>query len=113
VTFVDSNLRALAMAEINARANGLQHFDLHPSKQGEGLPAKAFDVAVANPPYFAQGTISQMFIQSAAAALKKEGRFFLVTKQPDSVWAAMEETFADVELVEQRGYIVFCATARG
>src|SRR6185436_16641557 len=89
VTFVDSNLRALALTEINARANGVTHFDLHGAKEGQGLPEQTFDVALANPPYYAQGTIAQMFIQCAAAALKPGGRFFLVTKQPDQAWTAM------------------------
>src|SRR5262249_4270430 len=60
VTFVDSNLRALALAELNARANGLTHMETVASSTVAGMPAASFDVALANPPYYAQASIAQL-----------------------------------------------------
>ena len=39
----------------NARENGLASFEAVASSRVEGLLEKSFDVALANPPYFAQG----------------------------------------------------------
>ena len=54
VSFVDSNLRATVLAEHNARKNGLTSFEVVASTQVDGLSENSFDVALANPPYFAQ-----------------------------------------------------------
>jgi 16S rRNA (guanine1207-N2)-methyltransferase len=109
VTFVDSNVRAVALAEHNARANGVHHFEALASSTVEGPAEGSFDVAIANPPYFANSTIAQLFIHRARALLKPGGRFFLVTRQPEEVGAAVEETFGSVEMVFQRGYVILCA----
>src|SRR5207248_5379809 len=54
VTLVDSNLRAVALAELNARENGLKGFQASAAIRLEGLPERLFDLALANPPYYAQ-----------------------------------------------------------
>ena len=109
VTFLDSNVRALALAEHNARANGVPHFEAIASSTAVGPPEGSFDVAVANPPYFANSTIADLFIRRARVLLKPEGRFFLVTRQPEEVGATVQETFGNVEMVLQRGYVILCA----
>ncbi len=56
VAFVDSNVRAIALAEQNARGQrragvrDVRHSTVEGPKQG------TFDVALANPPYFAAGS---------------------------------------------------------
>jgi 16S rRNA G1207 methylase RsmC len=110
VTFVDSNCRAAALADLNARANGLTNFEVITAWQVNGLPQQGFDVVLANPPYYAGLTIAMRFIEESRSLLKKCGRLYLVTKQPDTLGPFMAERFGMVEPVERRGYVVLCAT---
>jgi len=78
-----------------------------------GKPARAAgdccDVVLANPPYFAPLSIAQLFIERGRHALKRGGRFFLVTKQTDDVYPLVKQAFGEPEMFERRGYIVFRA----
>jgi 16S rRNA (guanine1207-N2)-methyltransferase len=106
---VDSNLRAVALADLNARSNGVTAFETAASSGVTGLQEGTFDVALANPPYFAHHTIARMFVQRSWALLKPGGRLLVVTKQPNEVAAMMAETFGAVEAEERRGYVVLIA----
>jgi 16S rRNA (guanine1207-N2)-methyltransferase len=108
---IDSNVRSVALAELNARANGLTSFHTVASRQVDGLPVTNFQVALANPPYYAQLTIAQLFIDRCRVLLGPGGRFYLVTKQPDQVGPLMADAFARTEVVQRRGYLVLCATS--
>jgi 16S rRNA (guanine1207-N2)-methyltransferase len=107
--FVDSNVRAAALAESNARANGLTHFEAVASATVAGLSAEGFDVALANPPYYAYSSIAALFIERSRALLKPGGRFYLVTKQPEQVGPLVEEVFGTSTAVLRRGYTVLSA----
>jgi 16S rRNA (guanine1207-N2)-methyltransferase len=108
VVFVDSNVRALALAEINARANGVSDFRTVASSAAEGFPG-SFDVILANPPYYAGLGIAELFIERARELLKPRGRFYLVSKQlMDSL---VEPHFDKFDDVTHRGYKIYRATA--
>jgi 23S rRNA (guanine1835-N2)-methyltransferase len=109
VTFVDSNLRAIALAELNARNLAVPHFETIASATLRELPENAFDVVLANPPYFAQMSIAQLFIDRGRRALRRGGRFFLVTKQSDTIYPLVHAAFGEPEMFEARGYIIFRA----
>jgi 16S rRNA (guanine1207-N2)-methyltransferase len=109
VAFVDSNVRAVALAEHNARGNGLTDFEAVASACVEGPAEGTFDVALANPPYFANHAITRLFAQRARALLRPQGRLFLVTRQPNEVAQVLTETFGDVEAMIRRGYTILCA----
>ena len=111
VVFVDSNARAVALADLNARANGLTDFRALAATRLEGLPEGRFDLALANPPYYAQLSIAQLFIDRGAELVRPGGRFYLVTKQPDQVGPIMANEFGRTDVVERRGYVVLSATA--
>lgn len=113
VAFVDSNVRAIALAEHNARANGVPRFRAVASSRVEGLPAGAFDVVLANPPYYAQSSIARLFLERARVLLRPGGRVYLVTKQPREVEALILELFGGAAAVQRRGYTVFGAVAPG
>jgi 16S rRNA (guanine1207-N2)-methyltransferase len=112
VVFVDSNVRAVALTELNARANEIDAFEAVASAQVDGFAEADFDVVLANPPYYAQGSIAGLFIERARALLRPRGRVFLVTKQPDVVGPMMAECFGRTDVVERRGYVILCARAR-
>lgn len=107
--FADSNARAVALAEHNARANGLSNIQGVTTWKLDDWPEHSFDVALANPPYYAQLSIAEHFINRSHALLKPGGRFFLVTKQPDQVGPMVAEVFGPTEGVHLRGYTVLCA----
>jgi 16S rRNA (guanine1207-N2)-methyltransferase len=111
-TFLDSNLRAVALAEHNARANGLTRFETVAALAGTVTPG-LFDVVLANPPYFAQSAIAGQFIEHGRRLLRDGGRFYLVTKQAAQVGQMIAEAFGEVEGVERRGYVIFSAVAGG
>ena len=106
VTFVDSNVRATALAELNARANGLTNFRCVTTATMEGLEPGSFDLILANPPYYANSWIAQMFIEKGKALLRPGGRLFLVTKMINHVAPAMSELFPESTWEERRGYHV-------
>lgn len=109
IAFVDSNLRCISLAEQNARANGVAKFEVFATSAVHGPQEDSFDVVVANPPYFANSTIAQLFIRRAKAMLTPQGRFFLVTRQPGEVGEVLLEVFEEAEAVENRGYTILCA----
>jgi 16S rRNA (guanine1207-N2)-methyltransferase len=112
VTFIDSNVRAVALAEHNARTNGLPSFRAIASTQAEGVPSGAFQVVLANPPYHAQASIAQMFIVRGAGLLRPGGRFYLVTRQPDQVGPLVAERFGTTRVEQRRGYTILCAQSQ-
>jgi 16S rRNA (guanine1207-N2)-methyltransferase len=110
VTFVDSNIRAVSLAEHNARQSGLTSFEAVASAAVE-VPGNGYDVALANPPYYAQESIARLFIDRCRELLKPGGRFYLVTKQPEQMTGWIDAAFADTQALLHRGYHVFSARA--
>ena len=64
-------------------------------------PDGSFDVILANPPYYAHGSIIHHFIErSKAALLNQGGTLYLVTKQTDVTWPMVQEHFCEPEVYE-------------
>src|SRR5262249_46341816 len=104
VTFVDSNRRAIALAEHNARGNGIANFETLAAARLEGLLECSFDLALANPPYFAQHEVARLFVEGAKKLLVRGGRLQMVTKQADIIGEIMTEQFAEPTVELRRGY---------
>jgi 16S rRNA (guanine1207-N2)-methyltransferase len=113
VGFVDSNQRALALAELNARANGLASFATYATATVEGPEPASFDVVLANPPYYGAGAIAELFIDRGKALVKPDGRFYLVTRQPNEVAPLMVRAFGEIDALERRGYTLLSAGTEG
>jgi 16S rRNA (guanine1207-N2)-methyltransferase len=113
VAFVDSNVRAVALAELNARANGVHAFSAHASATAEGPEEGTFDVVLANPPYYGAGAIAELFIERGKVLLKPDGRFYLVTRQPNEVAPLMVRAFGEIDALEHRGYTLLSAGTEG
>jgi 16S rRNA G1207 methylase RsmC len=112
VHFVDSNTRAIVVATLNATRNELPNFTTQALWQPERLAVKSADVILANPPYFGRGEIAARFVEHARAALKPNGRLYLVTKLTELVGDLLTETFREVDAVEARGYVVLSAQGK-
>jgi 16S rRNA (guanine1207-N2)-methyltransferase len=106
VTFIDSSLRAIALAELNAQANNITNVRFVTATRLQGLGEKSFDVILANPPYYAKSEITRLFVEGARALLKPGGRYHLVTKMPTAVMPLIFDTFGDCSVIENRGYSV-------
>jgi 16S rRNA G1207 methylase RsmC len=109
VTFIDSNVRATALAELNAKANGLANYTCVTNATLAGLENDSFDVILANPPYYANSEVAKLFIGTSRELLRRGGRFYLTTRMPVQTIPEVVETFGDAESVENRGYTILIA----
>lgn len=108
VAFVDSNLRAVALSEMNARSNGVASFETFATTTAQGPAEDSFDVVLANPPYFANSSVAHLFVRRAKQMLTPQGKFFLVTRQPGEVGDVLLETFEEADAISHRGYTILC-----
>ncbi|MCI0701911.1 MAG: class I SAM-dependent methyltransferase [Planctomycetia bacterium] len=106
VTFIDSSLRAIALAELNAKANNIPNTRFVTATRLQGLGPHEFDVILANPPYYAKADITRLFVEGSRELLKPSGRYYMVTKMPTAVMPLIFETFDDCSVIENRGYSV-------
>ena len=109
IAFADSNVRAIALAELNANTIGVTKFQAVATHTLTDWPDGSFDAILANPPYYAHGSINRFFIERAKSLLKLGGSFYLVTKQVDATWTVFQEHFPEPGLFENRGYVIFRA----
>ena len=110
VVFADSNVRAIALADLNAKAIGLTNYQTFASHSVSELPDSSFDAVLANPPYYAQGSIIRLFVERSRALLRSGGILNLVTKQVDVAMPIIQEHFPEPEMIENRGYVIFRVT---
>ena len=113
LVLVDSHTRAIAAAEMNAAALGLEAECV---LSDSGLPGEhplrgRFAVALANPPYYGDGRIAGLFAEIAASSLAPGGICWMVAKSPDAIARACAEFFPEVEAVKRRGYTVLRAVS--
>jgi 16S rRNA (guanine1207-N2)-methyltransferase len=104
---VDSSARAIECTRRGAELNELIHLTAELNSDGQFTGRGTFDVAVANPPYYAGLRIAEHFLTAARAALRVGGRVYVVTKQPDWFAEQMPNRFDNVTSVERKGYHVF------
>ncbi|MCS7271282.1 MAG: class I SAM-dependent methyltransferase [Gemmataceae bacterium] len=109
VTFIDSNLRSVALAQQNAQINATPQPRFVAASRLQGLEPASFDVILANPPYYALTEITRLFISGAKPLLAPGGRYYLVTKMPTAVVPMIFQTFGDCTVHENRGYSVITA----
>ncbi len=105
---VDSNARAIECLKRGAQLNSLDN--IRPVWNAEGdlqLPVP-IDVALANPPYFGEDTISQHFVDTALATLRPGGALLVVTKKPKWYAAYFQHVLEDIAIFESSRYFVAC-----
>jgi 16S rRNA (guanine1207-N2)-methyltransferase len=110
IIFVDSNVRAIQLAELNARNNGLKNFETKATPNMEGLKPRSFDAILANPPYYASSSIATLFIEQSKKLLRPGGRFYLVSKMVNQMAELMLPIYPDSVAFENRGYHVLRGT---
>ena len=106
LTMVDSHSRAIEAATLNAKNLGL---DSQILLSADGTPPEmdgTFDVFVGNPPYYSDYRIADVFLETAARALKKGGVCYTVVKNDAGLKPVQERWFPSVEVIHRRGYCV-------
>jgi 16S rRNA (guanine1207-N2)-methyltransferase len=86
---VDGHARAVECTLAGAALNGLQNVTAERNSTGEFGQDDSFDLAVANPPYYADNRIAELFLSAARRSLRPGGRVLVVAKRPDWYLAAM------------------------
>ena len=114
LTLLDSHSRAIAAARQNVAALGFEadcvmsDVGLAPDHPGLGK----FRIALANPPYYGEGRIADLFADIAGTSLAADGACFMVAKTPYIIQEACARRFRETVAVKRRGYTVLRATGR-
>jgi 16S rRNA (guanine1207-N2)-methyltransferase len=101
---VDSHARAVECTARGAALNGVTSVTTELNASGDYAGAGTYDLALANPPYYAHYRIAEHFATQARSALKPGGRIILVTKRPRWYAENLHRWFGGVEIVESSGY---------
>ena len=103
---VDSNARAVACTARGAALNGLENISTELNADGNFAGQGSYDLALANPPYFANFRIARHFVLSAHRALKPGARLLVVTKFPAWYAEHLPNWYRDVQLIESKQYFI-------
>ena len=106
LVMVDSHSRAVEAARMNAQRLGLPAETI---LADGGTPARmdgTFDLFAGNPPYYSDYRIADVFLETAARALKPGGECYTVVKNEAGLKPVQERYFPSVEVIRRRGYSV-------
>jgi 16S rRNA (guanine1207-N2)-methyltransferase len=104
---VDSNPRAVQCAELSAAKNSVANLTTRLDADGSAIPEGYFDLILANPPYYSQYRLAELFLRTTVRALNAEGELLLVTKSPAWFRENLPHWFRDVDERLQKEYFVF------
>lgn len=108
LTMVDSHARAVAAARENAAAFALEA-DVRLADDGlDGRPGDfgTYDAFAGNPPYYSDYRIADVFLETAAKALRPGGACYSVCKNAAGLEPVQRRYFPSVEIIPRRGYAV-------
>lgn len=106
VVALDSNPRAIECTRRSAELNGVPGITAVLDCDGLTAHTGDFDLVLANPPYFSNYAIAELFLETAAQALKVGGVVHVVTKTANWFLERMPLWFVDIREAEVGGYRV-------
>jgi len=109
---VDSQVRAVEATEMTAQANNAENLQVMLSCHGVVPDEGDWDLYLTNPPYYSDYRISELFLQSALAALRPGGRLHLVTRLTDWHVERVSELFENVQVESIGEYDVIMARTK-
>ena len=104
VMSLDSNPRAIQCTQHNAELNGLTNITAILDCEGASASTGDFDLVLANPPYFSDFAIAELFLDTAFRALKPGGLVQVVTKTPNWFLERMPLWFIHINETEAKDY---------
>lgn len=106
---VDGNARAVESALAGVALNGLANVTAELRCDGNYSGAGEYDLAVANPPYYADNRIAELFVNAAHRSLRPGGRLLVVAKRADWYAATMPDAWDEVEHRPSKNYAIISA----
>jgi len=106
VLSIDSNARAVHCTAESARLNRLECVTAVLNCEGQVDRPSSYDLALANPPYYADFRIARLFIDAASAALVPGGRLYLVTKNPQWYQENLFPGWRDIQIQPSGQYFI-------
>ncbi len=92
----DAAARAVECTRRGAALNGLDNLTVALECGGDVPEPGSYDLAVANPPYYADFRIAELFVEAARRALAPGGTLLIVTKQPTWYLETLPRSWRDV-----------------
>ncbi len=109
---IDSSARAVSCLRQSAAENNLPNITVALEASGIVPDPGCYDLVVANPPYYSDFRIAEMFVNSAKAALAPGGTLLLITKQPSWYLEQLPQAWNDVAQELVKGYHIIEAVRR-
>jgi 16S rRNA G1207 methylase RsmC len=100
----DSSARAVECSRLAAELNELPNITVALEAAGRVPDRGNWDLALANPPYYADFEIAEKFVESARLALAPGGTLLVVTKQPAWYLDHLPRMWKDVAEELVKGY---------
>jgi 16S rRNA (guanine1207-N2)-methyltransferase len=91
-------------ARRGAAINGLDNLTVALECEGNVPEPGSYDLALANPPYYADFRIAELFVEAAHRALAPGGTLLIVTKQPTWYLENLPNAWNDVAREEVKTY---------
>ena len=110
VLAIDSSARAIDCIKHGIELNKLTNVEATVNHDGKIEQPGTYDLAVANPPYYANFRIAEHFIETAVKALRPGGRLMLVSKHPKWYQENITRWLEDCEVFPSRRYSMATGT---
>jgi len=101
---IDSSARAIDCVNRGIALNELSNVITAVNHDGKIDEPGTYDLAVANPPYYANFRIAEHFIETAVSALRPGGRLMLVSKHPKWYQENITRWLEECEVFPSRRY---------
>lgn len=96
VTAIDSNPRAIEATHWGQERNRAENLVAALDCDGSSVAAGSYDLVLANPPYYSDFRIAELFVKTAARALRPGGQLLVVTKMAEWYAEHLPPAFANV-----------------
>ncbi len=113
LVLVDSHARAIQAATENVQTNQLSEIATVVQSDGRAEDfaqyADRFSLFVGNPPYYSQNQVTSRFVELSFQVLRRGGRAWFVTKNPEWLGQEIEQLFGEVQYFSRRQYTLLRA----